>query len=185
MFAARRRGAAEVSGLDQSLPGAAGAELGGRARRARVEVADADRADPEHLRRAVPDLLKRLVAHVAAGDRHRDARHHVSVRADVAGVVGGAAGDRVEIRADGWDPGRSRPSEIGVQRWILEDRLEILPGDSERDGRHVSIVLRGDHRVEAAPDPETLGECADLFILRHVLLHERAVEPDGNSGVAE
>src|SRR2546426_11026471 len=99
VLAVRWRGTVKVSGLDQGLPRTARAEWRGGARGAGMKVPDADRADPQHLRRPVPDLRERLVAHVPARDGHRDARHHVAVGADVTGVMRGATGNLVEVLA--------------------------------------------------------------------------------------
>src|SRR3989454_8492176 len=97
VLAVRWRGTVKVSGLDKGLPRTARAEWRGGARGAGMKVPDADRADPQHLRRPVPDLRERLVAHVPARDGHGDARHDIAVGADVTGVVRGAARDVVEI----------------------------------------------------------------------------------------
>src|SRR5207247_6296567 len=101
MLAVRGRRAVEVAGLHQGLPGATRAEPRSRTARAGMKVTDPDRANPQHLGRPMPDLGERLVAYVPAGDRHRDARHDVSVGADVAGVVRSAARDVVEVLALG------------------------------------------------------------------------------------
>src|SRR5438876_7763320 len=152
-----------------------------------MKVPDADRADPQHLRRPVPDLRERLVAHVPARDGHRDTRHHVAVGADVTGVVRGAARDLVEIgphiawpRLD-W----RRLSVVTIQRGILQDLPEFFPGDPQLDRRSVPVVLRRDHRVEPPEHPEAFGEGADLSVLPHVLLHERTIQLDGDPGVPE
>src|SRR5207249_10974978 len=86
VLAVRWRGTVKVSGLDQGLPGTARAERRGGARGAGMKVPDADRADPQHLLRPMPDLLERRVAHVPARDGQGDTWHHVDGGSDVTGV---------------------------------------------------------------------------------------------------
>ena len=141
-----------------------------------MEIPDPDRAHPEHLRGSAPDRFKGLVPHIAARDRHGDARLNVTVGADVTGIVRSAARNLVEVRADGRGFADIGFPDIRVQDGILQHAKKLFTGNPELDRGGIAIVLRRNHGVKATQNAEPFGESPDLLVLPRILSHERAVQ---------